>query len=61
MDAAQRGREAQALLTSPLFVEAKADVEGRLQQARRMVPLTDRRTHTELILMEQLWMQLTGY
>jgi hypothetical protein len=50
----QRAGEARQIIDSPLFVQARKQLEEQLKQSRRIVPLTETRMHTRLILMEQL-------
>lgn len=56
-----RGRDAQTLLDSTLFREARAFIEENMQNLRRHVPMSDKDMHTRLILMEQLWGNLLGW
>jgi hypothetical protein len=50
----QRAREAESLLNSPLFVEARQSLERQLAALRRDVNIHSTEMHTRLILMEQL-------
>ena len=56
-----RAREAQQLLDSALFQEMRKSIEDQLATIRRTVPLRDTDMHTRVILMGQLWDNLTGY
>ena len=56
-----RANDARALLNAPLFLEARADIEGRLQYLRKSVPITATESHTRIILMEQLGGFLLDY
>lgn len=56
-----RANDAKTILNSPLWQEAKKDVEGKLEYLRRSVPITATDMHTRIILMEQLWGFLTDY
>ena len=56
-----RAREAQQLLDSALFQEARKSIEGQLATIRRTVPLKDTDMHTRVIIMGQLWDSLLGY
>lgn len=56
-----RGRDAQTLLDSTLFREARAFIEENMRTLRRHVPIQDQDMHTRLILMEQLWGNLIGW
>jgi hypothetical protein len=57
----RRAEEARTILSSPVFVEARERLEGYLSAQRRKVPIRDSDMHTKLILMEQLWSQITDY
>lgn len=56
-----RAGEARQMLNSALFQEARADLEGKLAQIRRTVPISATEMHTRLILMEQIKEQFFGY
>jgi hypothetical protein len=56
-----RANDARTLLGSKLFLEARADIENKLQYLRRSVPITSTEMHTRIILMEQLWGFLLDY
>jgi len=57
-----RANDAKALLNSTLWQEAKASVEGKLQQYIRSIsPAASTDAHTKIILMYQLWGDLQGY
>ena len=49
------------MLNSQLWQDAKADLEGKLAQLRRTVPISSTDMHTRLILMEQIKEQFFGY
>lgn len=61
MDSLQKAREARAMLDSPLFVEARANIAGQLEQLRRDVPIAATEMHTRLILMGQLADRFFGF
>jgi hypothetical protein len=50
----RRAREAESLMNSPLFVEARQSLERQLTSLRRDVNIHATEMHTRLILMEQL-------
>lgn len=56
-----RANDARAMLNSPLWREAKADLESKLATLRRTVPISSTEMHTRLILMEQIKEQFFGY
>lgn len=56
-----RANDAKVIINSPLWQDAKADIEGKLQYLRRSVPITQTDMHTRIILMEQLWGYLLDY
>lgn len=56
-----RAGDARQMINSPLWVEARADLEGKLAQLRRTVPISSTEMHTRLILMEQIKEQFFGY
>ena len=56
-----RAREAQQLLDSTLFQQARKNLEDQLATIRRTVPIRDTDMHTRVILMGQLWENLVGY
>lgn len=49
-----RAREAEQVISAPIFQEARRNLEGQLAQLRRDVPIHQTDMHTRLILMEQL-------
>lgn len=57
----RRAGEARQILDSSLFREARADIEGKLADMRRRVPITATDMHTRLILMDQLWGYVLDY
>lgn len=56
-----RAGEARQMLSSQLWLDAKADLESKLAQLRRTVPISSTEMHTRLILMEQIKEQFFGY
>lgn len=56
-----RAGEARQMLNSTLWQEARADLESKLAQLRRTVPISSTEMHTRLILMEQVKEQFFGY
>lgn len=56
-----RAGEAERLLASPLFQEAKAFIESSLANQRLVVPIKDTEMHTRLIIAEQVWSKLLGF
>ncbi len=46
--------EANQILRSPMFEQARGNLVAQLAQMRRQVPVTESIMHTRLILMEQL-------
>lgn len=56
-----RAGEARQMLNSMLWQEARADLESKLAQLRRTVPISSTEMHTRLILMEQVKEQFFGY
>lgn len=56
-----RAGEARQMLDSALFQAARNDLEEKLAQLRRTVPISSTEMHTRLILMEQLKEQFFGY
>lgn len=56
-----RAGEAQQLLDSRLFQEAKDDIDSTLADLRRTVPISATDMHTRIILMDQLWGKLQDY
>lgn len=56
-----RAGEARQMLDSALFQAARKDLEEKLAQLRRTVPISSTEMHTRLILMEQLKEQFFGY
>jgi len=57
----QRAGEAKQVLGASVFIEACVEIEKQLAEARRKVPIRDVEGQSRLILMEQLWMNLTGF
>ena len=49
------------MLSSQIWQEAKADLDSKLAQLRRTVPISSTEMHTRLILMEQIKEQFFGY
>jgi hypothetical protein len=56
-----RAGEAEQMLRSAIFQQARVNIEGQLAEARRIVPIRDTDMHTRLVLMEQLWGNLVAY
>lgn len=56
-----RGAEAQAIFSTPVFIEAREYIESQLKTLRSQVPIRDSEMHTRLILMEQLWHMLLSH
>lgn len=56
-----RAGHANDVLNSPIFIEARRRMDSTLAEQRRKVPLRDTEMHTRLILMEQLWGNLTDW
>src|SRR6185312_6975782 len=56
-----RASQAERILTDPLFVEMRANLEADLAAARRAVPLGDSAMHTKLIMLEQIAGKFFGY
>ena len=47
----QRAGEARQILESPIFQDARKDLESQLAQLRRQVPIGQTEMHTKLIMM----------
>ncbi len=56
-----RAGEARQMLGSQIWQDAKADLDSKLAQLRRTVPISSTEMHTRLILMEQIKEQFFGY
>lgn len=56
-----RAGEARQILDSALFQAARQHIEGKLKVARQMAPIKDTDLHTRLILLEQMWGELTDF
>jgi hypothetical protein len=56
-----RAGEARQMIDSTLFQCARQDLEEKLAQLRRTVPISSTEMHTRLILMEQLKEQFFSY
>ena len=56
-----RGAEAERILATKVFIEARDYIESQLRSLRSQVPIRDTDMHTRLILMEQLWGMLIGH
>jgi|SRR5579885_2981831 len=57
----QRAGEARQILESPIFQDARKDLESQLAQLRRQVPIGQTEMHTKLIMMEQVADRFFGY
>lgn len=56
-----RAGQAQNVLDAQVFKDARAHVDNILMDLRHKVPIRDSDMHTRLILMEQLWGNLTTF
>lgn len=56
-----RANDAKAILNSPLFMEMRGYMEGKLQYLRRNAPITATQQHTYLIMLEQAWGDVLGW
>jgi hypothetical protein len=56
-----RAGEAEQILHSKMFQEAKAFIESSLANQRLSVPIKDTEMHTRLIIAEQVWGKFLGF
>jgi hypothetical protein len=53
--------EARQIISAPMFVQAKEQLQLQLAEARRLVPITATDMHTRLILAEQIMGKFFDY
>lgn len=58
---AERARQAEVLLSSPIFADACNQIDAQLRVLRESVPMSDVDMHTRLILTEQMFGKLLDY